>query len=266
MDDMTFLPATRMSVRPETVALSEDLWSTQETGSCAGFSTCGNGSVEPAYLFPYDELMASSPRRGPYDTLYEASESYLWPARPGRMVEEAIATIGPGRALDLGCGDGKNARYLADHGWEVDAIEISPVAARLAQRRMRGAHDFRLKVAHAADIVPPDGAYDAVLCYGLYHCLRDDELHQVHERASSALRPGGLLVAAMLTDELPIPDNHSTGQLYLRPWAQVAAVLYPKNWDAIKLEEGEIVESHPPLAPEHAHGAAWAILRKGDAV
>src|SRR5271154_1361182 len=43
--------------------------------------------------------------------------------------------IAPGRALDLGCGPGRNALYLASHGFEVDAVDLSPVAIAWAQDR-----------------------------------------------------------------------------------------------------------------------------------
>jgi hypothetical protein len=53
--------------------------------------------------------------QGPYDQLYR-SRLFLWPDRPGRMVRLAADTMIPHRALDVGCGDGKDVSFLASRG------------------------------------------------------------------------------------------------------------------------------------------------------
>lgn len=51
----------------------------------------------------------------------------LWSARPNATVEQALADIGPGAAVDLGAGDGRHAVWLAQHGWQVTAVDFSEV-------------------------------------------------------------------------------------------------------------------------------------------
>ena len=76
----------------------------------------------------------TSPSRGPYDRLY-ASRELLWSDEPGRMVKLAIERMDPARALDLGCGDGRNALSLEKAGWTVDGFDISEIAIRRARQR-----------------------------------------------------------------------------------------------------------------------------------
>lgn len=87
----------------------------------------------------------------------------LW--APNALLEEAVSARRPGRALDLACGSGRDAVYLAAAGWQVDAIDILPDAiarARLTAERF-GCAD---RIAwHAEDLrcFSPQGPFDLVL-------------------------------------------------------------------------------------------------------
>jgi cyclopropane fatty-acyl-phospholipid synthase-like methyltransferase len=199
----------------------------------------------------------------PYDRLYAATEQ-LWPDTPGRMVVEAGHLLPPGRALDLGCGDGKNAVYLARRGWQVDAYDSSRLAltqfrARLARSNGLSGH---VKWSHA-DVVQlslPNGGYDLVVAYGLFHCLDESRFRRMCDRIKGALRVEGLLAIASFTPDLEIPANHGTGQLYPR---EAASVLehFP-NWSVLRHTEGRIVEEHVPAVAQHEHSVFWAVLSK----
>lgn len=58
---------------------------------------------------------------------------------PPPEVQALVATLPPGRALDLGCGYGRTAIYLAQHGWQVDAIDFVPQAIAEAEKRAMAA-------------------------------------------------------------------------------------------------------------------------------
>jgi 2-polyprenyl-3-methyl-5-hydroxy-6-metoxy-1,4-benzoquinol methylase len=74
---------------------------------------------------------ASSVRPGfareDWNARYAASE-LLWTAEPNRLFAAEIAGLEPGRALDLACGEGRNAVWLAEQGWRVTAVDFSDVA------------------------------------------------------------------------------------------------------------------------------------------
>ncbi len=68
-----------------------------------------------------------------------ASTELVWSAAPNVFVEEELSYLPPGRALDLACGEGRNALWLAQRGWDVTAVDFSKVAIKKGRNieRMR---------------------------------------------------------------------------------------------------------------------------------
>lgn len=121
---------------------------------------------------------------------------------PSRFLLEAAGDLAPGRALDLACGAGRNATWLAERGWHVTAVDFSPVAlsAARALAAERGVEVDWIE----ADVVrwqPPARTFDLVCV--LYLQLPASERRAVHARAADAVAPGGeLLVVAHHRDNL----------------------------------------------------------------
>ena len=98
----------------------------------------------------------------------------------------------PGHALDLGCGSGGNAVWLAERGWKVTAVDFSEVAIEKA--RMRAA-DRGVEVEFAVSNVTtyqPDGQYDLITSF--YIQLWPDQRARMLSTAAEALAPGGRLL------------------------------------------------------------------------
>jgi SAM-dependent methyltransferase len=129
-----------------------------------------------------------------YTERYEARD-YSW--QPSRWLAEIVGSLKPphpgARALDLACGPGRNAVFLAEHGWTVDAWDVSDVALSILayEREDRASRGFPLAIEiREIDLdtatIPPD-TYDLVL-----NVLFLDR--RLWPGMAAALRPGGLLV------------------------------------------------------------------------
>lgn len=128
-------------------------------------------------------------RREDWDRRYAETE-LLWSAEPNRFLVAEAATLQPGRALDLACGEGRNALWLAELGWRVTAVDFSPVAIDKAQARAaREGRDVDFLCADLLAYEPEPSAFDLVLL--LYLQLPADERRLVLTRAAAALAPGG---------------------------------------------------------------------------
>lgn len=101
--------------------------------------------------------------------------------------------MGPGQALDLGCGAGRNAVWLAERSWNVTAVDFSQAGLAKA-RRLAESRGVRVEwlLADLLDYRPPADAFDLVLV--LYVHLPGEERRLVLGRAAAALAPGGTLL------------------------------------------------------------------------
>ena len=117
---------------------------------------------------------------------------WVWSLAPNRFVAEQLAGLSPGRALDLACGEGRNALWLARQGWRVTAVDFAEVA--LDKGRRRAAKDGLELEWIAADLtvyVPEPGGFDLVLIAYLH--LQPGDMRAVLSRAANALAPSGML-------------------------------------------------------------------------
>jgi len=128
-------------------------------------------------------------QRDDWDRRYAAVEN-LWATRPNRFLVAEAQDLPPGRALDLACGEGQNAIWLATLGWEVTGVDYSEVA--ITKARARAERDGVAVEFTSADLVeydPAPAAYDLVLV--LYLHIPSAERGAVHAKASAAVAPGG---------------------------------------------------------------------------
>jgi 2-polyprenyl-3-methyl-5-hydroxy-6-metoxy-1,4-benzoquinol methylase len=110
-----------------------------------------------------------------------------------RFLVAEVPGMAAGRALDLACGAGRNAVWLAEQGWEVTGVDFSEVALEHARRLARSRRvEIEWVLADVLDWQPPSGAFDLVTV--LYLQLPAGERSKVLARAASALAPGGTLL------------------------------------------------------------------------
>lgn len=114
----------------------------------------------------------------------------VWSAEPNRFLVEEVADLAPGRALDLGAGEGRNAIWLAERGWRVTAVDFSDVALEKA-RRIAAEREVGMETVHAdlTEYRPEPAAFALVLL--LYLHLPPPEMAGVVDRAARAVASGG---------------------------------------------------------------------------
>lgn len=125
-----------------------------------------------------------------WDARYRDSADLVWGAEPNRFVVEELTGVRPGRALDLGAGEGRNAVWLASLGWRVTAVDFSEVGVERGRRLAaeRGV-EVEWVVADVRDWQPEPGAFDLVLLAYLH--LPPADLATALGRAAEAVARGG---------------------------------------------------------------------------
>ena len=122
-----------------------------------------------------------------------AQKELVWTAEPNRRFAAEVDGLEPGRALDLACGEGRNAVWLAERGWRVTGVDFSDVALAKAERlaASRGV-EVEWVLADVLEHEPERGAFELVAV--LYLQLPHEQLAEVLHTSVGALAPGGTLV------------------------------------------------------------------------
>lgn len=130
-----------------------------------------------------------------------AGSDLVWSAEPNRFVAEVVGGWPPGRAIDLACGEGRNAIWMAKQGWAATGVDFSDVAIDKARRLAESAGATVDFVCADATSYAPQGRFDLVLF--CYLQIPHAEIGRALERAVAALEPGGrLLFVAHALDNL----------------------------------------------------------------
>lgn len=115
-----------------------------------------------------------------------------WPSEPDETLVELAGPLTPGRAIDLGCGPGRNAIWLARQGWRVTGVDASAVGLAKAEARARAAGvALELLQDDVLDLAPPPESTDLVVVANLH--FPPGEREGFFARAVASLAPGGHL-------------------------------------------------------------------------
>lgn len=122
-----------------------------------------------------------------WDVRFAANE---WPSHPDDTLVELVSGLAPGRAVDLGCGPGRNSIWLASQGWQVTGVDVSAVGLEQAARR---AHErgVTLELLHVdlTAYTPLKGAFELVVLANMH--FSPGEREELFARFAEAVAPGG---------------------------------------------------------------------------
>lgn len=139
-----------------------------------------------------DHRVATQDAQGTWDERY-ASADQVWSGQPNGALVSETTGLQPGQALDVGCGEGADAVWLAQQGWDVTALDVSQKALERAARHAEHAQ-VPVRWLHAglveADL--PRGTFDLVSAQ--YPALLRTETHDAESTLLAAVAPGGTLL------------------------------------------------------------------------
>ncbi|WP_017972852.1 methyltransferase domain-containing protein [Actinopolyspora halophila] len=194
-----------------------------------------------------------------WDDKYGSSERLFSGDVNGVLATEAV-DLPPGQALDVGCGEGADALWLARRDWRVTAVDVSSVALRRAAAATDA--DLADRVSWArGDLVgtpPPEGAFDLVSVQ--YFPLPQQPDHAALRGLLAAVAPGGTLLVGShdLADLPPDRDHGFAPGDYYQP-ADIAGCL-DGDW-AVLVNETRPRTAPPPAGTHHTHDVVLRARR-----
>jgi SAM-dependent methyltransferase len=183
-----------------------------------------------------------------FEEMYRATDA-LWSGRPNAQLVSEAADLPPGTALDIGCGEGADAVWLAARGWRVTGVDFAATALeRAAAGAVAAGEEVAARIEWVrADVTrwtPEPGSFDLVSAQ--YMHLPTEQRRALFARLADAVRPGGqlLLVGHDVSDiaagahRPEEPDRFFTAD-------EAAAALDPATWEVL------VAEARP--RPAHRH-------------
>jgi|SRR5579872_630187 len=153
---------------------------------------------------------------------------------PTPLLVETARILEPGRALDLACGAGRNAIWLAEHGWKVTAVDRLPIAIPRVDTHVADLEKHEFPIEEAAwDLI--------VVCYYLQRDL--------FELIKRGVKPGGVALVIVHVFE----PGHEQSRFSLHPGEMAK---YFEGWEILHYREGK------PNDPEHKRAVAEIVATK----
>ncbi|MGH3969076.1 MAG: SAM-dependent methyltransferase [Mycobacterium sp.] len=167
------------------------------------------------------------------------SADRVWSGRANARLVEVASRLTPGRALDLGCGEGADALWLAERGWQVVAVDVSATALQRAtadarERKLLDRIEFQ---RHDLSETSPDGTFDLVSAQYLQSPVRLDR-DAVLGLAANCLTSDGVL---LIVDHGSAPSWSPHKDHPFPSIADVLAALPPDGagWHRVRAESVE---------------------------
>ncbi|MCX6458702.1 MAG: class I SAM-dependent methyltransferase [Actinobacteria bacterium] len=191
-----------------------------------------------------------------WDQRYSEFEQ-MWSGAPNGALVVEVAGLTPGRVLDVGCGEGADAIWLAANGWSVTAVEVSGIALGRAAQHAADAN-VAVHWVHAGlvEAALPPASFDLVSAQ--YPALLQTPDAAAERALLDAVALGGVL---LLVHHAGMEDHRHEGSSFNNAefvWPRMVAALLDDEWVI------EVDEVRPRAVPEGGAGAHHAddvILR-----
>jgi len=199
-----------------------------------------------------------------WDERYGSSAA-LWSGHVNAVVRDEVAGLPVGRALDVGCGEGGDALWLAEQGWEVVGADVSRVALDRAAARARETGLVPRTTWEHRDLLewtPPAEAFDLV-SVAFVHLATDDR-RQVYAGLAGAVAPAGtFLVAAHHPRDLGVVPRPPHPELFFTA-EELADDLRsaPGSWEVLTAEARPRPGRHPDGHPVTLHDTVLRARRR----
>jgi thioredoxin reductase/SAM-dependent methyltransferase len=181
-----------------------------------------------------------------WDARYRESDR-IWSGNPNTVLVRETADLTPGSALDLGCGEGADAIWLARQGWRVTAADISRVALERAAgyAAESGVADRIDWQRHDLGTSFPEGEFDLISAQFL-HSRGNLPREEILRTAAAAVAPGGVLLIAGHAGFPPWEHNPHPEVHFPTPQEVLESLRLPDGqWDVQLSEEHERTQTGP---------------------
>lgn len=211
-----------------------------------------------------DALMGYIPAKKnitPYEERY-SGQGYYWGTRPNRMCLELLERfypVRPLRLLEIGCGEGKDAVFLASNGYQVTAFDVTQSGIEKA-KRLADVHRVEVRFFRA-DLreFRPEEEFDIIYSSGVFHHILPELRQELMDCYLDHTAPGGMHAVNVFVEKPFIPEPPDS-DLHSENWASGELLACYKDWVIEECRE-EIFDCNSSGIP-HKHCMDTVFARK----
>lgn len=198
----------------------------------------------------HDPAPAGHPETVAFWQQHYAQRDQIWSGNANPVLVAEATPLAPGRALDLGCGEGADAIWLASRGWRVTAVDVSTIALRRARAAAEAAGAAIAELIdwqqHDLSLSFPAGEFDLVSAQFL-HSPVELPREEILRSAAAAVAPGGVLLIVGHAEFPPWVGEHRPELRFVTPAEVLASLeLAAEQWQTISCEN----RARPVTAPD----------------
>lgn len=182
-------------------------------------------------------------------------EHCVWGLKPNKYVTEIPGIIKSGSVLDLGCGEGRNALFLAKKGFDVIGIDISKEAI---EKFLKKAKELNLKVKGVRGDIAEfklEEKYNIIICTATLHFLKKREINNLIKEVKANTKEGGINLITVFTKRDPGYIEYPN--LYFFDKDELKEMY--RGWEILEHREYTKLETH---GKSHKHYFEVLIARK----
>ena len=196
-----------------------------------------------------------------WEKAYQDEKTVAFSLEPNATLKEFEHLLSKqSKIIDVGCGEGQNAFYLAKHGYcNVDAFDLSEYGIEKLRQRCR--KENILLNAFTADLTTYqfEQTYDMVMSFGTLHFVQKADWKAFINRAKAHTNPGGIHIMHIFTDTVPASKDIAPFAIGLAKDAEIKE-LY-NDWEILQFKSYIFEDEHPGV-PKHLHASNKIVARK----
>lgn len=195
-----------------------------------------------------------------WEKAYQEDDTITFSSKPNVTITEFEHLINTqSNVLEAGCGEGKNAIYLAQKGYNVDAFDLSEYG--IAKLKRRGELSNVQVNAFVADLTTYqfEKNYDMIICFGTLHFVDKDDWKRFIQNAKEYTNIGGIHIIQIFTDTVPASEDIAPFAIGLAKDEEIKE-LYT-DWKILQFKSYVFEDEHPNV-PKHLHASNKIVARR----
>ncbi len=212
----------------------------------------------------HDDAPAHSPVGAAEAWEFRYAESpKRWSGNPNATLVDLVGSLAPGRAIDLGCGEGADAVWLARQGWTVLGVDISATAVTRGRAAAieAGLPEERIAFeAHDLTTWEPEGEVDLVTA-SFFHSREELARTEILRRLAGHVAPGGHVAIVSHAAPPPWSEHAHLEEQLLDAAGEVAALALGDDWEVVLAEHRERAATSPSGESAHLEDVAVLLRR-----